>query len=133
MVNGTPEIGEKAKNDYEKFPKHVIYDVLKIIGKPLNVIKIDPKWGFKLEENDGNILFQIETPNGPRLIPQELVISAFLKAMKIRAESAMENNPALTEIRLSTNFRLSKSQKSVFEKAAVKNSLTILYFIVTDA
>jgi hypothetical protein len=139
MVNGTPEIGEKAKNDYENFPKHVIYDVLKIIGKPLNAIKIDPKWGFKLEENDGNILFQIETPNGPRLIPQELVLSAFLKAMKIRAEWILttdtqikEKNAMDTEIkqiRLSTSFKLNESQKSVFEKAAAKNSVEILSFV----
>uniref|UniRef100_A0A914QG76 Uncharacterized protein n=1 Tax=Panagrolaimus davidi TaxID=227884 RepID=A0A914QG76_9BILA len=126
MVNGTPEIGEKAKN------------VLKIIGKPLNVIKIDPKWGFKLEENDGNILFQIETPNGPRLIPQELVISAFLKAMKIRAESAMEIraesaiDPQIKEIRLSTNFKLTEPQKAIFKKAALKNNLEIIFYIVTS-
>uniref|UniRef100_A0A914YZU0 Uncharacterized protein n=1 Tax=Panagrolaimus superbus TaxID=310955 RepID=A0A914YZU0_9BILA len=38
MAEGTPEIGKKAKNDLQKFPKGVIYDVLKIIGKPMNEI-----------------------------------------------------------------------------------------------
>uniref|UniRef100_A0AC35G9A9 Uncharacterized protein n=1 Tax=Panagrolaimus sp. PS1159 TaxID=55785 RepID=A0AC35G9A9_9BILA len=130
MVNGTPEIGEKAKNDYENLPKYVIYDVLKIVGKPLNAIKIDPKWGFKLEENDGNILFQIETPNGPRLIPQEIVLSAFLKAMKLQAEPAI--NTPIKEIRVITNFILSKSQKALINTAALKNNLKILSFDVTN-
>uniref|UniRef100_A0AC35GAS4 Uncharacterized protein n=1 Tax=Panagrolaimus sp. PS1159 TaxID=55785 RepID=A0AC35GAS4_9BILA len=130
MANGTPEIGENAKDDFKKFPTYVVYDVLKIVGKPLNAIKIDPKWGFKLEENDGNILFQIETPNGPRLIPQEIVLSAFLKAMKIRAESAI--NTPVKEIRLLTGFELNESQKAVFEKAAAKNNLKIIFYIVND-
>uniref|UniRef100_A0AC35G913 Uncharacterized protein n=1 Tax=Panagrolaimus sp. PS1159 TaxID=55785 RepID=A0AC35G913_9BILA len=131
MANGTPEIGEKAKNDYEKLPKYVIYDVLKIVGKPLNAIKIDPKWGFKLEENDGNILFQIETPNGPRLIPQEIVLSAFLKAMKKLVESAMYPSE-IKEIRLSTNFKLTEPQKAIFKKAALKINLEIIFYIVTS-
>uniref|UniRef100_A0A914QUJ3 Uncharacterized protein n=1 Tax=Panagrolaimus davidi TaxID=227884 RepID=A0A914QUJ3_9BILA len=130
MADGIPEIGEKAKNDYHKFPQCVIYDVFKAIGKPLNEIKIDPKWGFKVIENNGNIFFQIETPSGPRLIPQEIVISAFMKSAKLKVESKMGNKNQINKIRLSTTLKLSKPQKVIFEKAAEKNNLEILYFTV---
>uniref|UniRef100_A0AC34G3L9 Uncharacterized protein n=1 Tax=Panagrolaimus sp. ES5 TaxID=591445 RepID=A0AC34G3L9_9BILA len=89
MANGSPEIGEKAKNDYQIFPKSVIYDVLKIIGKPFNEIIIDPKWGFKLDKKNGIIYFEIETPSDGAQFSQELVVSVFLKEMKLRAESNM--------------------------------------------
>uniref|UniRef100_A0AC35FNW7 Uncharacterized protein n=1 Tax=Panagrolaimus sp. PS1159 TaxID=55785 RepID=A0AC35FNW7_9BILA len=130
MADGIPEIGEKARNDYHKFPQYVIYDVFKVIGKPLNEIKIDPKWGFKVIENNGNICFQIETPAGPRLIPQEIVISAFMKSAKLKVESKMGNEKQINKILLSTTLKLSKPQKVIFEKAAEKNNLEILYFIV---
>uniref|UniRef100_A0AC35GSS1 Uncharacterized protein n=1 Tax=Panagrolaimus sp. PS1159 TaxID=55785 RepID=A0AC35GSS1_9BILA len=127
MADGIPEIGEKAKNDYQKFPQCVIYDVFEIIGKPLNKIKIDPKWGFKLtDNNNGDVHFQIETPSGPRLIPQEIVLSAFMKSIKLKVESKMGNENHIDKIHLSTTFRLPKSQKEIFEKAAAKNNLQIL-------
>uniref|UniRef100_A0A914PE73 Uncharacterized protein n=1 Tax=Panagrolaimus davidi TaxID=227884 RepID=A0A914PE73_9BILA len=83
MAESTVQIGEKAKSHFFTFPKHVIYDVLEVIGKPLNEIKINPKWGFELIEKDGIIYFQIETLSGPRLFSQEIVFAAFLKSMKI--------------------------------------------------
>uniref|UniRef100_A0A914PZC6 Uncharacterized protein n=1 Tax=Panagrolaimus davidi TaxID=227884 RepID=A0A914PZC6_9BILA len=126
MAEDIVQIGEKAKTDYEMFPKHVIYDVLKVIGKPLNEIKVDPKWGFKLIEKNGIVYFQIETTSDPRLFPQEMVIAAFLKTMKLQTESIL--NVQIKEIRLSTNFKLTGSQKVVFQKAAAKNFLEILSF-----
>uniref|UniRef100_A0AC34FI00 Uncharacterized protein n=1 Tax=Panagrolaimus sp. ES5 TaxID=591445 RepID=A0AC34FI00_9BILA len=130
MANGAPVLGEKAKSDYQKSPKCVIYDVLKIIGKPLKEILTDPKWGFKLVEEEEILYFEIETPSGGARFTQELVLSAFLKSMKLRAESAL-NNVVLSEICLSTSFKLSRSQKAVFQKAAIKNNLKIVSFIVT--
>lgn len=147
MAEGTPKIGEKAKTDYQNFQDYVIYgkcfrlsilignyiflDVFKIIGRPFKEIKIDPRWGFKLVEENGIVHFQVQTPSGPKLIPQELVISAFLKAMKLCVESY--TGTEIKEICLSTDFILSQSQKAVFEKAALKNNLRILFFVVTDA
>uniref|UniRef100_A0AC35F0X5 Uncharacterized protein n=1 Tax=Panagrolaimus sp. PS1159 TaxID=55785 RepID=A0AC35F0X5_9BILA len=126
MAEDIVQIGEKAKIDYEMFPKHVIYDVLKVIGKPLNEIKVDPKWGFKLIENNGIVYFQIETISDPRLFPQEIVIAAFLKTMKLQTESIL--NVQIKETHLSTNFKLTESQKVIFQKAAAKNFLEILSF-----
>uniref|UniRef100_A0A914YX06 Uncharacterized protein n=1 Tax=Panagrolaimus superbus TaxID=310955 RepID=A0A914YX06_9BILA len=132
MANEAPEIGERAVKDYQRSPKYVIYDVFKIIGKPINEIIINPEWGFTLIEDEGIVYFQVETPSGPSgLFSQQLVISVFLKAMKIRAESAF-NNTVLSEIRLSTNFKLSESQKTIFKEAALKNRLKILSFIITE-
>uniref|UniRef100_A0A914YY73 Uncharacterized protein n=1 Tax=Panagrolaimus superbus TaxID=310955 RepID=A0A914YY73_9BILA len=130
MATGVPEIGDNAKADYQKFPERVIYDVLKIIGKPMNEITIDPDWGFKLVEENNNIFFEIETPSGAARFPQELVLSVFMKTMKLQAASAL-NDIVLSEIRLSTNFKLSESQKAVFKKAAQKNTLEIFSFIVS--
>uniref|UniRef100_A0AC34FQ25 Uncharacterized protein n=1 Tax=Panagrolaimus sp. ES5 TaxID=591445 RepID=A0AC34FQ25_9BILA len=125
MAEGAPVLGEKAKSDYQKSPECVIYDVLKIIGKPFDEITVDPKWGFKLVEDDDEIVyFEIETPSGGARFTQELVVSAFLKSMKLQAESNMGTQ--INEICLSTNFKLIKSQKALFEKAAAKNSLRIL-------
>uniref|UniRef100_A0A914QUB9 Uncharacterized protein n=1 Tax=Panagrolaimus davidi TaxID=227884 RepID=A0A914QUB9_9BILA len=128
MAQATVEVGKKAKTDHEKFPKYVVYDVLKVIGKPLNEIKIDPKWGFKLVEKDGIIYFQIETISGPRLFPQEMIIAAFLKSMKLQTESIL--NVQIKEICISTNFKLNESQKAIFEKAAEMNFLEISGFDV---
>uniref|UniRef100_A0AC34GFG4 Bifunctional nuclease family protein n=1 Tax=Panagrolaimus sp. ES5 TaxID=591445 RepID=A0AC34GFG4_9BILA len=104
MVETTPEIGENAKRYYQNFSKHVIYDILKIIGKPLNQIKIDPKWGFELIETDGNLYYQIETLSGARRLSQEIVIAAFLKSMKLRTESAL--NASIAEIIIYANLEL---------------------------
>uniref|UniRef100_A0A914PXQ5 Uncharacterized protein n=1 Tax=Panagrolaimus davidi TaxID=227884 RepID=A0A914PXQ5_9BILA len=128
MAQATVEVGEKAKIHNERFPEYVVYDVLKNIGKPLNEIKIDPKWGFKLVEKDGIIYFQIETISGPRLFPQEMIIAAFLKSMKLQTESIL--NIQIKEIRISTNFKLNESQKTIFEKAAEMNFLGISGFDV---
>uniref|UniRef100_A0AC34FNG3 Uncharacterized protein n=1 Tax=Panagrolaimus sp. ES5 TaxID=591445 RepID=A0AC34FNG3_9BILA len=130
MANGAPVLGEKAKSDYQKSSECVIYDVLKIIGKSMNEITVDPKWGFKLVEEEEIVYFEIETPSGKMRFPQELVLSAFLKAMKLRAESNMGTE--INEICLSTNFNLTESQKTIFNKAAIKNNLEILSFNVTD-
>uniref|UniRef100_A0AC35G4P6 Uncharacterized protein n=1 Tax=Panagrolaimus sp. PS1159 TaxID=55785 RepID=A0AC35G4P6_9BILA len=130
MAHGTVEIGENAKTDFKMFPKHVIYDVFKIIGKLLDEIKVDPKWGFKLTENDEIVHFQIETISGPRLLPQEIIIAAFLKSMKLQTESIL--NVHIKEIRFSTNFKLNEIQKAIIEKAAVKNNLKILSFNIRN-
>uniref|UniRef100_A0A914QAL1 Uncharacterized protein n=1 Tax=Panagrolaimus davidi TaxID=227884 RepID=A0A914QAL1_9BILA len=130
FASGTPEFGEVAKFHFEKFPKHVIYDLWEVIGKPMFEIKINPKWGFKLIVDSGIVYFQIETPSGPRLFSQEIVIAAFLKNMKIRVESNLDAK--IDEISISTNFKLNESQKSIFKKAAVKNDLEILSFVVVD-
>uniref|UniRef100_A0A914YY68 Uncharacterized protein n=1 Tax=Panagrolaimus superbus TaxID=310955 RepID=A0A914YY68_9BILA len=97
----------------------------------MNEIIIDPDWGFKLVEENNNIFFEIETPSGAARFPQELVLSVFMKTMKLRAES--NRGIQIKEISLSTNFKLTQSQKALFEKAAAKNSLRIMYFVVTDA
>uniref|UniRef100_A0AC34GF94 Uncharacterized protein n=1 Tax=Panagrolaimus sp. ES5 TaxID=591445 RepID=A0AC34GF94_9BILA len=104
MVETTPEIGENAKRSYQNFPKHVIYDVLKIIGKPMNQIKNDPKWGFELIETDGNLYFQIQTLSGARRLSQEIVVAAFLKSMKLRTETIW--NASIAEIIIYANLEL---------------------------
>jgi hypothetical protein len=126
MAEGVLEIGEKAKGHFERYPKHVIYDVMKIIGKPMNEIPRDPRWGFELVEHDGIVYFQIETSNGPRLIPQEIVIAKFLKEMKILTESVL--NTQIKAISILTEFKLNESQKAVFQKAAQKSYLEVLLF-----
>ena len=89
----------------------------------MNEIHTNPKWGFELIENEGNVFFQIETLNGPRLIPQELVISAFFKTMKSETESFIGTE--LKEISLLIDFKLNESQKQIFQKGAAKNNLKI--------
>jgi molecular chaperone DnaK (HSP70) len=85
MAELTSEVGEKAQNHYEKFPKHVIYDILKVIGKSKSDIQMDPKWGFKLVEINEISYFELETPNGSRHLPQEIVIaSSFIYTFKTR-------------------------------------------------
>lgn len=115
---------------YLKFKLISFLDVLKIIGKPFNEIQINPKWGFELINKNGIVYFQVKTSTG--LFSQELIISAFLKAMKLQTESFMGTQNHIKEIRLSTNFRLSQSQKDIFKKAAAKNNLEILLFNVSD-
>uniref|UniRef100_A0A914PRH7 Uncharacterized protein n=1 Tax=Panagrolaimus davidi TaxID=227884 RepID=A0A914PRH7_9BILA len=126
-ANGTPQFGETAKDHCEKFPKHVIYDLWEVIGKPKYEIRINPNWGFELIVDNGIVHYQIETPSGTRLIPQEMVIAAFLKNMKIRVESNLDAK--ICEIYIFTNFKLNESQKAIFMKAAAKNDLKILSFI----
>uniref|UniRef100_A0AC34FZ13 Uncharacterized protein n=1 Tax=Panagrolaimus sp. ES5 TaxID=591445 RepID=A0AC34FZ13_9BILA len=126
MAESTVEIGETAKKHYSTFPKYVIYDTLEIIGKPLNEIINNQKWGFELADRAGIVYFQIETHSGPRLISPEMVFAAFLKAMKLQIESYL--NRPINEIRLCTNFELTESQKDIFVKASAKNNLEIISF-----
>uniref|UniRef100_A0AC35FVQ6 Uncharacterized protein n=1 Tax=Panagrolaimus sp. PS1159 TaxID=55785 RepID=A0AC35FVQ6_9BILA len=130
FASGTPEFGELAKFHCEEFPNHVIYDLWEVIGKPMFEIKINPKWGFKLIVDSGIVYFHIETPSGPRLFSQEIIIAAFLKNMKIRVESNLDAK--IDEISISTNFKLNESQQSIFRNAAMKNNLEILSFVVDD-
>uniref|UniRef100_A0AC35FUM4 Uncharacterized protein n=1 Tax=Panagrolaimus sp. PS1159 TaxID=55785 RepID=A0AC35FUM4_9BILA len=127
MANGVPEFGEIAKIHCEKFPKHVIYDLWEVIGKSMYEIKINPKWGFQLIVENGIVYFQIETLFGPRLFPQEMIIAAFLKDMKIRVESNLDAK--INEISISTNFELNETQKNIFKKASMKNDLEISSFV----
>uniref|UniRef100_A0AC35FBP1 Uncharacterized protein n=1 Tax=Panagrolaimus sp. PS1159 TaxID=55785 RepID=A0AC35FBP1_9BILA len=128
MAESTVEIGGKAKSHFVTFPRHVIYDIFEVIEKPMFEIKINPKWGFQLIVQNGIVYFQIETLFGPRLFPQEMIIAAFLKSMKIQTESNL--NVQVNEIHLSTHLALNESQKSIFIKAAAKNNLEILSFDV---
>jgi hypothetical protein len=131
MAESTSEVGEKAQSHYEKFPNHVIYDILKIIGKSKSDIQMDPKWGFKFVEINGISYFEIETPNGSRLLPQEIVIAAFLKTMKTQAESHLHPQ-MIKEICLLTDCKLTESQKFVFNNAASKIGLEILFYGLID-
>uniref|UniRef100_A0AC35GJC5 Uncharacterized protein n=1 Tax=Panagrolaimus sp. PS1159 TaxID=55785 RepID=A0AC35GJC5_9BILA len=126
MAESGIEIGETAQFHHCDYPKHVIYDILKIIGKPFNEINMDPKWGFEIVENNGITCFQIETQNGKRMIPEEMVLAAFLKTMKARAETYL--NEDVKEICLSTNFKVTESQRNIFNKAAMKVNLEIKLF-----
>uniref|UniRef100_A0A914RB56 Uncharacterized protein n=1 Tax=Panagrolaimus davidi TaxID=227884 RepID=A0A914RB56_9BILA len=130
MANGVPELGEIAKFYCEKFPKHVIYDLWEVIGKPMYEIKINPKWGFQLIVENGIVYFQIETHSGPRLFSQEMIIAAFLKNMKTRVESNLDAK--INEISISTNFELNETQKNIFKKASTKNDLEILSFVLNS-
>uniref|UniRef100_A0A914YZL3 Headcase N-terminal domain-containing protein n=1 Tax=Panagrolaimus superbus TaxID=310955 RepID=A0A914YZL3_9BILA len=126
MAEETYEIGETAEYHHHDYPKHVIYDILKIIGKQPNEIPIDPRWGFQITNHNGGIGFEIETPNGRRLMPEESVIAAFFKGMKMRAETYF--NEDIHEICLATNFNVSESQRNVFNRAALKVKLEIKLF-----
>uniref|UniRef100_A0A914P1L4 Uncharacterized protein n=1 Tax=Panagrolaimus davidi TaxID=227884 RepID=A0A914P1L4_9BILA len=129
-AEATVATGKKAEVHYEKFPKHVVFDVLKIIGKPLNEIKIDPKWGFKLVEKNGVAHFYTETIFGAKLYTQEMILSAFFKALKLQTVSIA--NVKFEEIRISTDFELNESQKAIFEKAAEMNFLKIVSFHIEN-
>uniref|UniRef100_A0A914PHZ7 Uncharacterized protein n=1 Tax=Panagrolaimus davidi TaxID=227884 RepID=A0A914PHZ7_9BILA len=128
MAESIAKIGTEAKSHFVTFPKHVIYDVLEVTGKPLNEIRINPKWGFKLIDKDGIVYFYIETFFGPRLLSQEIIFAVFLKTMKFQTESNL--NLQINEIYLSTHFELNKSQKNIFVKAAAKNNIEILSFSI---
>uniref|UniRef100_A0A914R1H5 Uncharacterized protein n=1 Tax=Panagrolaimus davidi TaxID=227884 RepID=A0A914R1H5_9BILA len=58
MLEKKPTIGENAHSHCSYFPKYVVYDVLKIIGKSINEIAIDPKWGFQLVKHNRIVYFQ---------------------------------------------------------------------------
>uniref|UniRef100_A0A914P3V6 Uncharacterized protein n=1 Tax=Panagrolaimus davidi TaxID=227884 RepID=A0A914P3V6_9BILA len=126
MAESGIEIGETAQFHHCDYPKHVIYDILKVIGKPFNEINMDPKWGFQVVENNGITCFQLETRNGKRMIPEEMVLAAFFKTMKARAETYL--NEDVKEICLSTNFKVTESQRNIFNKAAMKVNLEIKLF-----
>uniref|UniRef100_A0A914PR57 Uncharacterized protein n=1 Tax=Panagrolaimus davidi TaxID=227884 RepID=A0A914PR57_9BILA len=134
LYHSTAEVtvatGKKAKDHYEKFPKHVVFDVLKIIGKPLNQIKIDPKWGFKLVEKNEVVYFQSETIFGAKSYTREMILSAFFKALKLQTLSTA--NVKFEEIRITTDFELNESQKAIFEKAAEMNFLKIVSFHIAN-
>jgi molecular chaperone DnaK (HSP70) len=126
MLERKPTIGENAHSHCSYFPKYVVYDVLKIIGKSINEIAIDPKWGFQLVNQNGIVYFQIETSNGPSLLSQEIIIAAFFKLMKSQAETHL--NTSVKEINLVTDCRLNESQKMVFCNAAAKLNFEIVSY-----
>lgn len=99
---------------------------MKIIGRPLSEIEIDPKWSFQLVEKDDVVYFGVETIQGPRLLPQELILGAFFKAMKSRAISILEAD--IQDIHLQTWNKLTESQEAVFKSAASKMALNIISF-----
>uniref|UniRef100_A0A914PIN7 Headcase N-terminal domain-containing protein n=1 Tax=Panagrolaimus davidi TaxID=227884 RepID=A0A914PIN7_9BILA len=130
MAERAPEIGEKAQIHHFKVPEFVLYDIFKVIGKPINEIQIDPKWKFKVIENNGIKCFQIQTQKGLCAFPENLIIASFLKSMKAQAESFLKTE--ICQIYFSSNFDLTDSQKNIFENAALKVGLDILKFYVID-
>uniref|UniRef100_A0A914QC84 Uncharacterized protein n=1 Tax=Panagrolaimus davidi TaxID=227884 RepID=A0A914QC84_9BILA len=130
MKERSLEIGEMAQIHYLEFPKFVVYDILNIIGKPLNQIEINPYWQFNVIDNNGIKCFEVETSNGLRLIPEDTVLAAFLKKMKEKAENNL--NTEIREIFISSNFGFTESQKNVFKNAALKIGLNVLEFFVNN-
>jgi hypothetical protein len=120
------EIGETAQYHRRNFSKHVVYDILNIIGKPLYAIRANPEWDFEVVDNNGGIAFQFETPGGLRRVPEETVLAAILKKMRVEAEDYL--NEDINEICLSTNFAVTESQRNVFNTAALKLNLNIKLF-----
>ena len=108
----------------------MLSDFLKIIGRPVDEIQMNPKWGFHIIEQEDGLLFGIETPNGTKCFPQYLAISAFLKVLKIRAELNLET--VVKKVIIQTCFNLTDSQKSVFKNAAFKLGLEIGSFSVCE-
>jgi hypothetical protein len=132
MAGGSPVIGEDAKDDYQKLPNSVAYDILKVIGKPIHVIKkIYPKPKNNILLVDDTNCFVIETPyvgNRPR--PEEMILAAFLKIMKEKSEKYLKTE--VKSIYLSTNFELTDFQKAVFIKSASLLKLEIVCFTLND-
>uniref|UniRef100_A0A914YNH3 DUF1828 domain-containing protein n=1 Tax=Panagrolaimus superbus TaxID=310955 RepID=A0A914YNH3_9BILA len=124
MLGKPPVIGEMAQSHCSHFPKRVIYDVLKIFGKSMNEIQINSNWGFKLVNQNGIIYFEIESLEG--LLSQEMVLAIFFKTMKAQAESHL--NTTVQEINVLTDFKLSESQKLIFNCAAAKLNFEIIRF-----
>uniref|UniRef100_A0AC34F5Y8 Uncharacterized protein n=1 Tax=Panagrolaimus sp. ES5 TaxID=591445 RepID=A0AC34F5Y8_9BILA len=116
---------EINRNGTKKMLKN-IFDILKIIGKPAENIRIDPRWGFQITNYNGGVGFVIETPNGTRTFPEASVLAAFFKAMKIRAETYLDDD--ITEIYVATNFGVTDSQRNIFNQAALKVNLEIKLF-----
>uniref|UniRef100_A0AC34FRR6 Uncharacterized protein n=1 Tax=Panagrolaimus sp. ES5 TaxID=591445 RepID=A0AC34FRR6_9BILA len=131
MTEGGPHIGERAQNDYQEFPSFVIYDIMKVIGKRWDQINPSQQWGFQLVPADETIGFDIDTSSKKRqTFPQELVLAMFLKTMKSCADSHF--GTAIKEIYISTDFFLTESQKTIFEKAAAKLNLKIVTYTLID-
>uniref|UniRef100_A0AC34FJS5 Uncharacterized protein n=1 Tax=Panagrolaimus sp. ES5 TaxID=591445 RepID=A0AC34FJS5_9BILA len=132
LANGKPEFGEKAKENYKKYPSFVIYDILNIVGKALYEIKVDPKWGFKVSEDDGVIFFEVDSPAGPKILSEQLLIASFLKFMKNRVEEYLNNGQEISQIDVKTDFKISIPQKHIFFEAGLKCGIEILSFDLID-
>uniref|UniRef100_A0A914Y3U8 Headcase N-terminal domain-containing protein n=1 Tax=Panagrolaimus superbus TaxID=310955 RepID=A0A914Y3U8_9BILA len=131
MAESICQLGETAQIHHATSSGHVVYDILKIIGKPINEIQIDPKWKFQLIYSNGIKCFEIETQqNGRRSFPEDSVLAAFFKEMKLRVKNSLKVE--ISNIYLSLNFDLTESQKNVFKNAALKVGLNILKFYVID-
>uniref|UniRef100_A0A914Z646 Uncharacterized protein n=1 Tax=Panagrolaimus superbus TaxID=310955 RepID=A0A914Z646_9BILA len=128
MVKGSPIIGESAKSDYRNFPNYVVYDILKVIGKPVHVINhMDPKPKNNITVKDEENCFVVKTPCAEdRHISEERIMAAFLKIQKEQVEKSLKTD--IKSVFISTDFALTDFQKAVFLKAASKLKLEILSF-----
>ena len=105
-----------------------ILDILHIVGRPFEEIEIKPEWGFQLIQTEDTFLFGIQTPTGLLSVPQYLMISAFIKVLKIRAQLYLET--PISKIFIQTPFKLTESQEMLFRIAASKLELEIISFVV---
>uniref|UniRef100_A0AC34FGT0 Restriction endonuclease type IV Mrr domain-containing protein n=1 Tax=Panagrolaimus sp. ES5 TaxID=591445 RepID=A0AC34FGT0_9BILA len=128
MAQPTPEIGEKAQIHCHQFREHVLYDIFKVIGIPINEIEYDPEWKFKVVMEKGIKCFQIKTQKGLQSFPEHIIVGIFLKSMKKQAENYL--NSEIHEVVVTSNFDITESQKYIFKNAASKVHLKILSFNV---
>uniref|UniRef100_A0A914PIN6 Uncharacterized protein n=1 Tax=Panagrolaimus davidi TaxID=227884 RepID=A0A914PIN6_9BILA len=74
-----PIIGKAAFEVYSKKPQFVVFDLIKLCSISNSDI-INPKWGFKLENDENeSIMVEFETLEGPRRSKVEFLLALILK------------------------------------------------------
>uniref|UniRef100_A0AC34FFZ8 Uncharacterized protein n=1 Tax=Panagrolaimus sp. ES5 TaxID=591445 RepID=A0AC34FFZ8_9BILA len=128
FLRKTAIIGKNAINDYKTHPKFVIFDITNILGKTYNnPPKINPKWGFELmalsESNDVKLGFKIQTFDGIKIFPVEIILAFLFKyLLKFASKHLHIQNFAVRFLQK----KLTPSEKKALREVGVVLKIPIL-------
>uniref|UniRef100_A0A914QHP6 Heat shock protein 70 n=1 Tax=Panagrolaimus davidi TaxID=227884 RepID=A0A914QHP6_9BILA len=91
--------GKAAVKRLRNFPKSIVFDSKRIIGRNINDVEIDSNWPFRISENNGKVVLEIKRFKVGTTITAEEIATDLLKFIKEKAEAyqgTILNNVVIT-------------------------------------
>uniref|UniRef100_A0A914QX03 Uncharacterized protein n=1 Tax=Panagrolaimus davidi TaxID=227884 RepID=A0A914QX03_9BILA len=126
--DGFPVIGEAAKKLALQHPSFVVYDILNL-AKMANEgnIKINPKWGFKVEKDSNGILQIIfDTWRGKRKATPQFLLAILINCSLNAAKEFVGFRPTVFNIHIYDDFNFKSAEKAVIQAFKI---LDVQYFV----
>uniref|UniRef100_A0A7E4VRB9 ATP-dependent DNA helicase n=1 Tax=Panagrellus redivivus TaxID=6233 RepID=A0A7E4VRB9_PANRE len=84
FAHAKPRIGVSAMHDYLSHPESVVFDIMKILGRNVSEVTIDPKWKFSIEsksDTDDTAMIVVERNGQEFMLAPEHLLAMFLKGV----------------------------------------------------